>query len=87
MQHKTYCEYQKLIEADGVDGVVHNDWRDSPEEVLQAVNEQLEALGLEVVMYETRSDQFAWKIEPRRPSTQEGNYLDVTDDDEWTGSF
>lgn len=38
------------------------DWKASPQAVLEIVNDQLADHGLEVVMIETHSDEYAWKI-------------------------
>jgi len=35
------------------------------EEALKAIDSQLEAFGLEVIQYESGSDQYIWKIEKR----------------------
>ena len=41
------------------------DWKASPEEVLDLVDAALERHGLEVVLTETGTDAYAWRIEPR----------------------
>lgn len=42
------------------------DWKASPHEVLEGVDRQLAEHGLEVVQYDTRSDQYCWRIEKRK---------------------
>lgn len=41
------------------------DWKDNPEAVLKAVDRQLRAHGLEVVIAEAMNDSYEWWIEPR----------------------
>ena len=41
------------------------DWRADPAEMLQAVDQQLAAFGLEVVLIDTGSD-YLWRVEKRR---------------------
>jgi hypothetical protein len=45
--------------------LAHADWEESPSEVLEAVDEQLNAFGLEIVVYDTEGDDYAWEIKKR----------------------
>lgn len=46
-------------------GVTFEDWKARPDEVLEAVDKQLKAFGLEVVMHDDGSDSYVWRIVPR----------------------
>jgi len=47
------------------------DWRESPHNLLVTIDEQLQKLGLEIVQFETGSDEYAWRIEPKKAATTE----------------
>lgn len=51
--------------SDEDDGTGYADWKDSPATVLDIIDELLAAHGLEVVMIDTGSDDYLFKIEPR----------------------
>jgi hypothetical protein len=40
-------------------------WKQCSDEALQAIDNQLEAFGLEIVQFDYPGDQLVWKIEPR----------------------
>ena len=40
-------------------------WKQCSEEALQAIDNQLEAFGLEIVQFDYPGDQYVWKIETR----------------------
>jgi hypothetical protein len=42
------------------------DWRDSPETVLKTVDALLAPHGLEIVVSDTRTDEYKFRIETRR---------------------
>lgn len=50
---------------DEIDGIAAVDHRGSPDEVLNLVDGQLAAFGLEIVLYNTGDDTYAWRIEKR----------------------
>lgn len=41
------------------------DWKDGPDEVLELVDEQLAAHGLEIEVFNMEDDQYYWRIVPR----------------------
>lgn len=47
-------------------GMAHADWKESVDGVLESVDQQLVEHGLEVVMFDTGSDEYMWRIEPRQ---------------------
>lgn len=49
-------------EADGVK-VGYADWKDTAGTVLDAIDGLLEAHGLEIVQYDTQSDEYIFKVE------------------------
>ena len=61
-------EYSSAIEQHERDKMVRSaDWKVYADDVLQKVDEQLAAFGLEVFQYETGSDYYEWHIERRIP--------------------
>lgn len=50
-------------------GVQYTDWKAYVDEVLEKVDEQLAAFGLEVVEYEHGGDYYQWHIEQRVPGS------------------
>lgn len=55
-----------LRRFDGVaDDAAIVDYKESPHSVLELVDKQLKAFGLEVVMIDTGSDEYEWRIERR----------------------
>jgi hypothetical protein len=52
-------------EALAAQGVEYADHRVDPEDLLAVVDGQLTEFGLEIVLYETDSDQYMWAIKPR----------------------
>lgn len=49
------------------------DWKDTPEEVLKAVDKQLREFGLEVVMDSGGNDSYGWVIEKRQKKKKKKN--------------
>jgi hypothetical protein len=41
------------------------DWNEHADTILEIVDDQLAAFGLEIVQYETHGDHFMWRIEKR----------------------
>jgi hypothetical protein len=61
-------EYRSAIEQHERDKMVRSaDWKVYADDVLQKVDEQLAAFGLEVFQYETGSNYYEWHIERRIP--------------------
>jgi hypothetical protein len=61
-------EYRRAVEQHERDKMVRSaDWKVYADEVLQKVDEQLAAFGLEVFQYETGGDYYEWHIERRIP--------------------
>ena len=48
-------------------GVLGVDWKVYADDVLERMDEQLAAFGLEVVQHETGGDEYDWHIEERAP--------------------
>jgi hypothetical protein len=70
MQSKSYAEYEALRDPardyELPASVSVQDWKAHVSDVLFAVDAQLEAHGLEVVMFDTQSDTYAFKIDKRQ---------------------
>ena len=65
-------EYRSAVEQHERDKMVRSaDWNVYADEVLQKIDEQLAAFGLEVIQYETGSDYYEWHIERRIPRSAE----------------
>lgn len=65
-----YNEPTTEAEMDAEDGdptLGYNDWKDSPSDVLDRVDELLRPYGLEVVMLDTGSDDYQYRIAKREP--------------------
>ena len=59
-------EYRRAVEQHERDKMVRSaDWKVYADDVLQKVDEQLAAFGLEVIQYETGGDYYEWHIERR----------------------
>jgi len=65
MRNLEWPAVESIKESDS-DTVQLLDWKDNPETVLEAVDHLLKAHGLEVVQYETRADDYKFKIEKRQ---------------------
>lgn len=57
MKNKSYEAYLKAKPCG------ENDWKASPDDVLHIISRQLEEYGLEILIYDTKGDFFAWTIE------------------------
>jgi len=65
-------EYSSAIEQHERDKMVRSaDWKVYADDVLQKVDEQLAAFGLEVFQYETGGDYYEWHIERRTTRSAE----------------
>ena len=66
-------EYRRMVEQHERDKMVRSvDWKVYADDVLQKVDEQLVAFGLEVIEYEHGGDYYEWHIERRIPGTAAG---------------
>lgn len=69
MKKLPYAEYKAVLDsiADGADlpeGIETADACSySHEDIFAGVDDQLKAIGYQLVMYETGGDEYAWKIE------------------------
>jgi hypothetical protein len=54
---------RRVTEEKNMDQVRMVDWKESPEDVLFVVDEQLAEFGLEVVLVDLGSDMYVWRIE------------------------
>lgn len=71
MQKKSWDEYNALLGDDEDDPQVpdhlySSDWKDNPGIVLEDMDHALAKFGLEIVMYETGSDQYFWEVAKRK---------------------
>jgi hypothetical protein len=61
----TWNEDTEEYKEDEDEAVGSVDWKEHADTILEIVDDQLAAFGLEIVQYETHGDYFMWRIEKR----------------------
>jgi hypothetical protein len=57
---------RRVSESVNQDDVRLIDWKESPGDVLEVVDDQLAEYGLEVIIIDLGGDTYVWRIEKRR---------------------
>ena len=61
----TWNEGKEEYEEDKDEAVGSVDWKEHADTILEIVDDQLAAFGLEIVQYDTHGDYYMWRIEKR----------------------